>query len=181
MAQQARLKPRPRWRAASVPQARNLADTYKAHLPLEYQQWYMGAMPKELAEQLLLEEGSFLVRLALAEHGTKPHESLPKYIISTRTKNECKHHSVIGGPGRVRVEGGPGQAEYASLQELICHLTKTKAALCLKHPTVRLLKSAVQPPFLLNRRHVKRGQPLGQHTGQHSRHSSNQRSSRTSP
>lgn len=57
----------------------------EAEVPLEQQTWYHGAIPRLEVQQLLIEDGDFLVRKS---------QEKSKYALSVRWSGACKHFLI---------------------------------------------------------------------------------------
>lgn len=79
-------------------------------VPLEDEPWYHGALPRQETEELLKNEGDFIVRFKSDASG--------QYVLSCRSSDKLRHFPIVKQEdGTYRLEGG----SFGSIQELVNH------------------------------------------------------------
>lgn len=83
-------------------------------VPLEEEPWYHGALPRQETEDLLKQEGDFIVRFKSDASG--------QYVLSCRSAEKLRHFPIVQQEDQTyRLEGG----SFNSIQELINHHMST--------------------------------------------------------
>ncbi|PIK45747.1 putative tyrosine-protein kinase [Apostichopus japonicus] len=84
-------------------------------VPLEDEAWYHGALPRQEWEELLKQEGDFIVRFKSDASG--------QYVLSCRSADKQRHFPIIKQDDSTnRLEGG----SFGSIQELVNHHMSTQ-------------------------------------------------------
>ncbi|PIK56522.1 putative tyrosine-protein kinase, partial [Apostichopus japonicus] len=83
--------------------------------PLEDEAWYHGALPRQETEELLKQEGDFIVRFKSDASG--------QYVLSCRSADKQRHFPIVKqDDSTYRLEGG----SFRSIQELVNHHMSTQ-------------------------------------------------------
>lgn len=117
--------------------------------PLAEQEWYHGAIPRTEAQELLRQQGDFLVR---ESHG-KPGE----YVLSVFSDAQRRHFIIQYADGQYRFEG----TGFPSIPQLIEHHFSTKQVITKKSAVVLLNPVAKDKKWILNHEDVVLGELLG--------------------
>ncbi|XP_071813784.1 tyrosine-protein kinase Fer-like [Apostichopus japonicus] len=84
-------------------------------VPLEDEAWYHGALPGQETEELLKQEGDFIVRFKSDASG--------QYVLSCRSADKQRHFPIVKQDDSMnRLEGG----SFGSIQELVNHHMSTQ-------------------------------------------------------
>ncbi|XP_071826529.1 tyrosine-protein kinase Fer-like isoform X4 [Apostichopus japonicus] len=84
-------------------------------VPLEDEAWYHGALPRQETEELLKQEGDFIVRFKSDASG--------QYVLSCRSADKQRHFPIVKQDDNTyRLEGG----SFGSIQELVNHHMSTQ-------------------------------------------------------
>ncbi|TSO37115.1 Tyrosine-protein kinase Fer [Bagarius yarrelli] len=102
--------------------------------PLGEQEWYHGAIPRTEAQELLKQQGDFLVR---ESHG-KPGE----YVLSVFSESQCRHFIIQFADNHYRFEG----TGFPTIPQLIEHHYSTKQVIT-KKSGVTLLNPILKGNF----------------------------------
>ncbi|XP_055088557.1 tyrosine-protein kinase Fes/Fps [Periophthalmus magnuspinnatus] len=84
-----------------------------ADRPLEEQDWYHGAVPRVEVQELLQNDGDFLVRKS---------QDKPGYVLSVQWDQSCKHFLIQDANNVYRLDG----ESFPSIPKLIHHLFSTR-------------------------------------------------------
>ncbi|XP_058132931.1 tyrosine-protein kinase Fer isoform X3 [Dasypus novemcinctus] len=117
--------------------------------PLAEQDWYHGAIPRIEAQDLLKQQGDFLVR---ESHG-KPGE----YVLSVYSDGQRRHFIIQFADNLYRFEG----TGFSNIPQLIDHHYTTKQVITKKSGVVLLNPIAKDKKWVLNHEDVTLGELLG--------------------
>ncbi|XP_005382234.1 PREDICTED: tyrosine-protein kinase Fer isoform X1 [Chinchilla lanigera] len=117
--------------------------------PLAEQDWYHGAIPRIEAQELLRQQGDFLVR---ESHG-KPGE----YVLSVYSDGQRRHFIIQFVHNLYRFEG----TGFSSIPQLIDHHYATKEVITKKSGVVLLNPIPKDKKWILNHEDVTLGELLG--------------------
>ncbi|XP_078127080.1 tyrosine-protein kinase Fer isoform X1 [Sander vitreus] len=117
--------------------------------PLADQEWYHGAIPRTEAQELLRQQGEFLVR---ESHG-KPGE----YVLSVFSDEQRRHFIIQYADSQYRFEG----TGFSTIPQLIEHHFSTKQVITKKSGVVLLNPVVMDKKWILNHEDVVLGELLG--------------------
>uniref|UniRef100_A0A8C5LPC4 Tyrosine-protein kinase n=1 Tax=Leptobrachium leishanense TaxID=445787 RepID=A0A8C5LPC4_9ANUR len=117
--------------------------------PLSEQDWYHGAIPRVEAQELLKQQGDFLVR---ESHG-KPGE----YVLSVFSDTQRRHFIIQFADNQYRFEG----TGFPTIPQLIEHHYTTKQVITKKSGVVLLNPVVKDKKWILNHEDVTLGELLG--------------------
>uniref|UniRef100_A0A4W4GB11 Tyrosine-protein kinase n=1 Tax=Electrophorus electricus TaxID=8005 RepID=A0A4W4GB11_ELEEL len=117
--------------------------------PLGDQEWYHGAIPRTEAQELLKQQGDFLVR---ESHG-KPGE----YVLSVFSDAQRRHFIIQFADNQYRFEG----TGFPTIPQLIEHHYTTKQVITKKSGVVLLNPVIKDKKWILNHEDVILGELLG--------------------
>uniref|UniRef100_A0A8D3C2E4 Tyrosine-protein kinase n=1 Tax=Scophthalmus maximus TaxID=52904 RepID=A0A8D3C2E4_SCOMX len=117
--------------------------------PLAEQEWYHGAIPRTEAQELLRQQGDFLVR---ESHG-KPGE----YVLSVFSDEQRRHFIIQFADSQYRFEG----TGFTTIPQLIEHHFSTKQVITKKSGVVLLNPVVKDKKWILNHEDVALGDLLG--------------------
>ncbi|XP_028827745.1 tyrosine-protein kinase Fer [Denticeps clupeoides] len=117
--------------------------------PLGEQEWYHGAIPRTEAQELLKQQGDFLVR---ESHG-KPGE----YVLSVFSDGQRRHFIIQFADNQYRFEG----TGFPTIPQLIEHHYSTKQVITKKSGVVLLNPVVKDKKWILNHEDVILGELLG--------------------
>ncbi|XP_075397481.1 tyrosine-protein kinase Fer [Tenrec ecaudatus] len=117
--------------------------------PLAEQDWYHGAIPRIEAQELLKQQGDFLVR---ESHG-KPGE----YVLSVYCDGQRRHFIIQFADNLYRFEG----SGFSNIPQLIDHHYTTKQVITKKSGVVLLNPIVKDKKWILNHEDVTLGELLG--------------------
>ncbi|XP_028254088.1 tyrosine-protein kinase Fer-like isoform X1 [Parambassis ranga] len=117
--------------------------------PLAEQEWYHGAIPRTEAQELLRQQGDFLVR---ESHG-KPGE----YVLSVFSDEQRRHFIIQYADNQYRFEG----TGFSTIPQLIEHHFSTKQVITKKSGVVLLNPVIKDKKWILNHEDVVLGELLG--------------------
>ncbi|XP_060931616.1 tyrosine-protein kinase Fer isoform X1 [Limanda limanda] len=117
--------------------------------PLGEQDWYHGAIPRTEAQELLRQQGDFLVR---ESHG-KPGE----YVLSVFSDEQRRHFIIQFADSQYRFEG----TGFSTIPQLIEHHFTTKQVITKKSGVVLLNPVLKDKKWILNHEDVTLGDLLG--------------------
>ncbi|KAM4709008.1 tyrosine-protein kinase Fer isoform 1-T1 [Discoglossus pictus] len=117
--------------------------------PLSDQDWYHGAIPRVEAQELLKQQGDFLVR---ESHG-KPGE----YVLSVFSDTQRRHFIIQFADNQYRFEG----TGFPTIPQLIEHHYTTKQVITKKSGVVLLNPVVKDKKWILNHEDVTLGELLG--------------------
>lgn len=117
--------------------------------PLAEQEWYHGAIPRTEAQELLRQQGDFLVR---ESHG-KPGE----YVLSVFSDEQRRHFIIQYAESQYRFEG----TGFSTIPQLIEHHFSTKQVITKKSGVVLLNPVVKDKKWILNHEDVQLGELLG--------------------
>ncbi|XP_073933092.1 tyrosine-protein kinase Fer isoform X3 [Castor canadensis] len=126
-----------------------LADMISGEKPLAEQDWYHGAIPRIEAQDLLKQQGDFLVR---ESHG-KPGE----YVLSVYSDGQRRHFIIQFVDNLYRFEG----TGFSNIPQLIDHHYTTKQVITKKSGVVLLNPIPKDKKWILNHEDVTLGELLG--------------------
>ncbi|XP_066238075.1 tyrosine-protein kinase Fer [Saccopteryx leptura] len=124
-------------------------DTIPCERPLAEQEWYHGAIPRIEAQDLLKQQGDFLVR---ESHG-KPGE----YVLSVYSDGQRRHFIIQYVDNMYRFEG----TGFSNIPQLIEHHYSTKQVITKKSGVVLLNPIPKDKKWVLNHEDVTLGELLG--------------------
>ncbi|XP_071767125.1 tyrosine-protein kinase Fer isoform X2 [Centroberyx gerrardi] len=117
--------------------------------PLAEQEWYHGAIPRTEAQELLRQQGDFLVR---ESHG-KPGE----YVLSVFSDAQRRHFIIQYADSQYRFEG----TGFSTIPQLIEHHFSSKQVITKKSGVVLLNPVVKDKKWILNHEDVVLGELLG--------------------
>uniref|UniRef100_A0A673AWD1 non-specific protein-tyrosine kinase n=1 Tax=Sphaeramia orbicularis TaxID=375764 RepID=A0A673AWD1_9TELE len=117
--------------------------------PLAEQEWYHGAIPRTEAQELLRQQGDFLVR----ESHWKPGE----YVLSVFSDDQRRHFIIQYADSQYRFEG----TGFSTIPQLIEHHFSTKQVITKKSGVVLLNPVVKDKKWILNHEDVVLGELLG--------------------
>ncbi|XP_041041672.1 tyrosine-protein kinase Fer isoform X1 [Carcharodon carcharias] len=117
--------------------------------PLAEQDWYHGAIPRIEAQELLKQQGDFLVR---ESHG-KPGE----YVLSVYSDGQRRHFIIQYADNQYRFEG----TGFPTIPQLMEHHYTTKQVITKKSGVVLLNAVVKDKKWVLNHEDVTLGELLG--------------------
>uniref|UniRef100_UPI0037E80BAD tyrosine-protein kinase Fer n=1 Tax=Semicossyphus pulcher TaxID=241346 RepID=UPI0037E80BAD len=117
--------------------------------PLAEQEWYHGAIPRTEAQELLRQQGDFLVR---ESHG-KPGE----YVLSVFSDEQRRHFIIQYADSQYRFEG----TGFSTIPQLIEHHFSSKHVITKKSGVVLLHPVVKDKKWILNHEDVALGDLLG--------------------
>uniref|UniRef100_A0A8C3G074 Tyrosine-protein kinase n=1 Tax=Cyclopterus lumpus TaxID=8103 RepID=A0A8C3G074_CYCLU len=117
--------------------------------PLADQEWYHGAIPRTEAQELLRQQGDFLVR---ESHG-KPGE----YVLSVFSAEQRRHFIIQYADSQYRFEG----TGFSTIPQLIEHHFTSKQLITKKSGVVLLNPVVKDKKWILNHEDVVLGELLG--------------------
>lgn len=117
--------------------------------PLAEQEWYHGAIPRTEAQELLRQQGDFLVR---ESHG-KPGE----YVLSVFSDEQRRHFIIQYADSQYRFEG----TGFSTIPQLIEHHISSKQVITKKSGVVLLHPVVKDKKWILNHEDVQLGDLLG--------------------
>ncbi|XP_051794206.1 tyrosine-protein kinase Fer isoform X1 [Acanthochromis polyacanthus] len=117
--------------------------------PLAEQEWYHGAIPRTEAQELLRQQGDFLVR---ESHG-KPGE----YVLSVFSDEQRRHFIIQYADSQYRFEG----TGFSTIPQLIEHHFSTKQVITKKSGVVLVNPVVKDKKWILNHEDVLLGELLG--------------------
>ncbi|XP_059213883.1 tyrosine-protein kinase Fer isoform X2 [Centropristis striata] len=117
--------------------------------PLAEQEWYHGAIPRTEAQELLRQQGDFLVR---ESHG-KPGE----YVLSVFSDEQRRHFIIQYADSQYRFEG----TGFSTIPQLIEHHFSSKQVITKKSGVVLLNPVIKDKKWILNHEDVALGELLG--------------------
>lgn len=117
--------------------------------PLAEQDWYHGAVPRIEAQELLKQQGDFLVR---ESHG-KPGE----YVLSVYSEGQRRHFIIQYTDNQYRFEG----TGFPTIPQLLEHHYSTKQVITKKSGVVLLNPVVKDKKWVLNHDDVSLGELLG--------------------
>ncbi|XP_077419898.1 tyrosine-protein kinase Fes/Fps isoform X2 [Vanacampus margaritifer] len=124
----------------------------KSHLqevdrPLEQQDWYHGAVPRQEVQQLLQCDGDFLVRKSQEKQG---------YVLSVHWDDCCKHFLIQNTNNEYRLDG----EGFCSVPHLIHHMLSTRQHITRKCD-IQLRKPVLKDKWVLEHDGVILGNLIG--------------------
>lgn len=117
--------------------------------PLTEQEWYHGAIPRTEAQELLRQQGDFLVR---ESHG-KPGE----YVLSVFSDEQRRHFIIQLAESQYRFEG----TGFSTIPQLIEHHFSSKQVITKKSGVILLNPVVKDKKWILNHEDVALGELLG--------------------
>ncbi|XP_072348804.1 tyrosine-protein kinase Fes/Fps [Scyliorhinus torazame] len=115
--------------------------------PLCQQAWYHGAIPRMETQQLLANEGDFLVRES---------QNKGEYVLSVMSAGQCRHFIIQHADSQYRFDG----ESFSTIPLLIDNLLKTRQPVTKKTGAV-LLKPIVKDKWVLDHEDVLLGDRIG--------------------
>uniref|UniRef100_A0A8C8CXI2 non-specific protein-tyrosine kinase n=1 Tax=Oncorhynchus tshawytscha TaxID=74940 RepID=A0A8C8CXI2_ONCTS len=126
-----------------------VTQIFQLEKPLGDQEWYHGAIPRTEAQELLKQQGDFLVR---ESHG-KPGE----YVLSVFSDGQRRHFIIQFADNQYRFEG----TGFPTIPQLIEHHYTTKQVITKKSGVVLLNPVIKDKKWILNHEDVLLGELLG--------------------
>uniref|UniRef100_A0A8C1XAM0 Tyrosine-protein kinase n=1 Tax=Cyprinus carpio TaxID=7962 RepID=A0A8C1XAM0_CYPCA len=130
---------------SSVPPA--LAPVPEVEKPLTQQSWYHGAIPRLEVQELLKNDGDFLVRESQGKQ---------EYVLSVHWGGQCRHFLIQSTDGVYRLDG----EGFASVPLLIKHLHSSHQAVT-KRTDILLKRPIIKDKWVLEHDDVILGQSIG--------------------
>uniref|UniRef100_A0AAX7SU56 Tyrosine-protein kinase n=1 Tax=Astatotilapia calliptera TaxID=8154 RepID=A0AAX7SU56_ASTCA len=115
--------------------------------PLGQQDWYHGAIPRLEVQQLLKNDGDFLVRKSQEKQG---------YVLSVQWEGSCKHFLIQNTENMYRLDG----EGFPSIPHLIHHLLNSRQHIT-KRCEVVLKKAVVKDKWVLEHDDIILGPLIG--------------------
>ncbi|XP_077374738.1 tyrosine-protein kinase Fes/Fps isoform X2 [Festucalex cinctus] len=115
--------------------------------PLEQQDWYHGAVPRQEVQQLLQCDGDFLVRKSQEKQG---------YVLSVHWDNCCKHFLIQNINNEYRLDG----EGFCSIPHLIHHMLSSRQHITRKCD-IQLRKPVLKDKWVLEHDGVILGSLIG--------------------
>ncbi|XP_042615452.1 tyrosine-protein kinase Fes/Fps-like isoform X2 [Cyprinus carpio] len=129
----------------TVPPA--LAPVPEVEKPLTQQSWYHGAIPRLEVQELLKNDGDFLVRESQGKQ---------EYVLSVHWGGQCRHFLIQSTDGVYRLDG----EGFASVPLLIKHLHSSHQAVT-KRTDILLKRPIIKDKWVLEHDDVILGQSIG--------------------
>ncbi|XP_037552193.1 tyrosine-protein kinase Fes/Fps isoform X2 [Nematolebias whitei] len=130
-----------------VDQVHSFVQDVYVDRPLGQQDWYHGAIPRLEVQQLLQNDGDFLVRKSQEKHG---------YVLSVQWDGSCKHFLIQYTDNLYRLDG----EGFCSIPKLIHHLQSSWQPIT-KRTEVVLKKPVLKDKWVLEHRNVILGPLIG--------------------
>ncbi|XP_022061629.1 tyrosine-protein kinase Fes/Fps isoform X1 [Acanthochromis polyacanthus] len=124
-----------------------LTPVQEANRPLGQQDWYHGAIPRLEVQQLLKNNGDFLVRKSQEKHG---------YVLSVQWDGSCKHFLIQNTDNLYRLDG----EGFNSVPLLICHLLSSRQHVT-KRCEIVLKKPILKDKWVLDHDDIVLGSLIG--------------------
>ncbi|XP_034045290.1 tyrosine-protein kinase Fes/Fps isoform X2 [Thalassophryne amazonica] len=124
-----------------------LAPVQEAERPLSQQDWYHGAIPRLEVQQLLKNDGDFLVRKSQGKQ---------EYVLSVQWAGTCKHFLIQNMDNFYRLDG----EGFESIPRLICHLVSSQKHITKKSDIV-LKKAVLKDKWVLEHDDIILGHLIG--------------------
>ncbi|XP_035761224.1 tyrosine-protein kinase Fes/Fps [Neolamprologus brichardi] len=121
--------------------------------PLGQQDWYHGAIPRLEVQQLLKNDGDFLVRKSQEKQG---------YVLSVQWEGSCKHFLIQNTENMYRLDG----EGFPSIPHLIHHLLNSRQHIT-KRCEVVLKKAVVKDKWVLEHDDIILGPLIGRLYSRH--------------
>ncbi|XP_074522889.1 tyrosine-protein kinase Fes/Fps [Halichoeres trimaculatus] len=115
--------------------------------PLVQQDWYHGAIPRPEVQQLLKNDGDFLVRKSQEKQG---------YVLSVQWEGACKHFLIQNTDNMYRLDG----ESFHSIPQLIHHLRSSRQNIT-KKSNIVLKKPVLKDKWVLEHDDIILGQLIG--------------------
>ncbi|KAL7406457.1 hypothetical protein ABVT39_019875 [Epinephelus coioides] len=115
--------------------------------PLGQQGWYHGAIPRPEVQQLLKNDGDFLVRKSQEKHG---------YVLSVQWEGSCKHFLIQSMDNLYRLDG----ESFSSIPQLIHHLLSSRQHVT-KRSDIVLKKPILKDKWVLEHDDIILGPLIG--------------------
>ncbi|XP_034535439.1 tyrosine-protein kinase Fes/Fps [Notolabrus celidotus] len=115
--------------------------------PLVQQDWYHGAIPRPEVQQLLKNDGDFLVRKSQEKKG---------YVLSVQWEGACKHFLIQNTDNLYRLDG----EGFNSIPQLILHLQSSRQYIT-KKSNIVLKKPVLKDKWVLEHDDIILGQLIG--------------------
>uniref|UniRef100_A0A4W4G644 Tyrosine-protein kinase n=1 Tax=Electrophorus electricus TaxID=8005 RepID=A0A4W4G644_ELEEL len=131
--------------ASQVPPA--LSPVLEAQKPLSQQGWYHGAIPRVEVQELLKNDGDFLVRQSQGKQ---------EYVLSVHWSGQCRHFLIQNTEGMYRLDG----EAFPSVPQLMNHLLKSHKNVT-KRTNIVLKSPVVKDKWVLAHDDVILGQSIG--------------------
>uniref|UniRef100_A0A4W4G9P8 Tyrosine-protein kinase n=1 Tax=Electrophorus electricus TaxID=8005 RepID=A0A4W4G9P8_ELEEL len=130
---------------SNVPPA--LSPVLEAQKPLSQQGWYHGAIPRVEVQELLKNDGDFLVRQSQGKQ---------EYVLSVHWSGQCRHFLIQNTEGMYRLDG----EAFPSVPQLMNHLLKSHKNVT-KRTNIVLKSPVVKDKWVLAHDDVILGQSIG--------------------
>uniref|UniRef100_A0A8C1PSB9 Tyrosine-protein kinase n=1 Tax=Cyprinus carpio TaxID=7962 RepID=A0A8C1PSB9_CYPCA len=124
-----------------------LAPVPEVEKPLTQQSWYHGAIPRLEVQELLKNDGDFLVRESQGKQ---------EYVLSVHWGGQCRHFLIQSTDGVYRLDG----EGFASVPLLIKHLHSSHQAVT-KRTDILLKRPIIKDKWVLEHDDVILGQSIG--------------------
>uniref|UniRef100_A0A3P8T695 Tyrosine-protein kinase n=1 Tax=Amphiprion percula TaxID=161767 RepID=A0A3P8T695_AMPPE len=124
-----------------------LTPVQEANRPLGQQDWYHGAIPRLEVQQLLKNNGDFLVRKSQEKHG---------YVLSVQWDGSCKHFLIQNTDNLYRLDG----EAFNSVPLLIYHLLSSRQHVT-KRCEIVLKKPVLKDKWVLDHDDIVLGNLIG--------------------
>ncbi|KAA0722868.1 Tyrosine-protein kinase [Triplophysa tibetana] len=115
--------------------------------PLTQQGWYHGAIPRLEVQELLKNDGDFLVRESQGKQ---------EYVLSVHWSSQCRHFLIQSADGVYRLDG----EGFTSVPLLVNHILSSKSAVT-KRTDIVLKKPILKDKWVLEHDEVVLGQSIG--------------------
>ncbi|XP_056607029.1 tyrosine-protein kinase Fes/Fps isoform X2 [Triplophysa dalaica] len=115
--------------------------------PLTQQGWYHGAIPRLEVQELLKNDGDFLVRESQGKQ---------EYVLSVHWSSQCRHFLIQSSDGVYRLDG----EGFSSVPLLVNHILSSKTAVT-KRTDIVLKKPILKDKWVLEHDEVVLGQSIG--------------------
>ncbi|XP_063045211.1 tyrosine-protein kinase Fes/Fps [Engraulis encrasicolus] len=129
----------------TVPPA--LSPVSEVEKPLSQQGWYHGAIPRLEVQELLKNDGDFLVRESQGKQ---------EYVISVHWGGQCRHFLIQSAENMYRLDG----ESFRSIPLLVNHLKNSNQSVT-KRCDIRLYKPIMKDKWVLEHDDVILGQSIG--------------------
>ncbi|KAM9410358.1 tyrosine-protein kinase Fes/Fps [Pholidichthys leucotaenia] len=124
-----------------------LNQVQEMNRPLGQQEWYHGAIPRPEVQQLLKNNGDFLVRKSQEKQG---------YVLSVQWEGSCKHFLIQNIDNLYRLDG----ESFPSIPQLIHHLLSSRQPIT-KRCEVVLKKPVLKDKWVLEHDDIILGPLIG--------------------
>ncbi|XP_041790782.1 tyrosine-protein kinase Fes/Fps [Chelmon rostratus] len=133
---------KPKWEVVPA-----LSLVQEVDRPLGQQDWYHGAIPRLEVQQLLENDGDFLVRKSQEKQG---------YVLSVQWDGACKHFLIQNTDNLYRLDG----ESFPSVPQLIHHLMSSRQHIT-KRSNIVLKKPVLKDKWVLEHEDIVLGHLIG--------------------